>query len=80
MKTYGRTEVLAAVANAFEPSRQAQVLGELARYGVEPHEPECERVQLAIIHLSERKFDRLVQFVETAKKDYRDVLYWAEYM
>ena len=79
MRTFSRAEVLEAVTGAFEPSQQAEVLRELARYGVEPHEHQREQVQIAIVNLSERKFDRLVHFVDAAKKDYRDVLYWTEF-
>ncbi len=68
-----------AVLNLF-PSRSAKaVLDILDLYGVESYESERERVQMAILHLSQGSEDKLLQFVETAKQDYRDVLYWAEY-
>src|SRR5690625_799573 len=38
-----------------------------------------ERVVLAIIKLSSGNLDKLSRFSEDAKKDWRDVLYWAEY-
>ena len=38
-----------------------------------------ERVQLAILKLSDGNEDKLREFVAVAKRDYRDVLFWAEY-
>lgn len=40
---------------------------------------ECERVRKAIIKLSVGSIDGLKYFTKCANKDYRDVLYWAEY-
>ena len=40
---------------------------------------EYERVRKAIINLSAGSIDGLKYFTECANKDYRDVLYWAEY-
>ena len=47
-------------------------------YGVESYERERERVQLAILKLSEGNEEKLGEFVAVAKRDYRDVLFWAE--
>lgn len=70
---------MAAILALF-PSRSAKAVLELLDlYGVESHEPERERVQMAILTLSQGREDKLLQFVEAAKQDYRDVLYWAEY-
>lgn len=77
--SHTRQDVMIAVLNLF-PSRSAKtVLDLLDHYGVEGHEPERERVQMAILSLSQGSEDKLLQFVEAAKQDYRDVLYWAEY-
>ena len=51
----------------------------LDSYGVEPYEQERERVQLAILKLSGGSEEKLREFVAVAKRDYRDVLFWAEY-
>jgi hypothetical protein len=51
----------------------------LSEYGIEAHELEQERVQLAILKLSEGDLSQLHQAVTAAKVDYRDVLAWAEY-
>jgi len=62
-----------------DPAVREQVSAELHRYGQAIHEPEPERVRLAILKLCEARLDRLVELVATAKRDYRDVLMWAEY-
>lgn len=41
--------------------------------------PETPRVHLAVLALSGRKLADLERMVDAANKDYRDVLYWAEY-
>ncbi len=56
-----------------------RVLKLLDTDGLRPHERERERVQLAILKLSEGSEEKLRQNVEVAKRDYRDVLFWAEY-
>ena len=48
-------------------------------YGRESYEQEQIRVRLAILKLSEGNLDNLRLLVESAKRDYRDVLAWAEY-
>jgi hypothetical protein len=37
------------------------------------------RVQLAALKLSGGKLEKLARYIDDAKRDYRDVLYWAEY-
>lgn len=49
------------------------------RYGVESYERERERVQLAILKLSAASEDKVREYMAVAKRDYRDVLFWAEY-
>jgi len=55
------------------------VLELLDTYGLAAHERERERVQLAILKLSDGNEEKLRQNVDVAKRDYRDVLFWAEY-
>jgi hypothetical protein len=74
-----RDEVLAAVEKAFPESSRTRVLESLDNYGIESYERERERVQLAILKLSEGNEEKLREFVVVAKRDYRDVLFWAEY-
>jgi hypothetical protein len=56
-----------------------RVRAALATYGTESHEGEQERVRLAILKLAEGDAAQLPALVATAKRDYRDVLMWAEY-
>lgn len=73
-----REEVVAAVQKTFSESARSPVLELLDTYGVESYERERERVQLAILKLSEGDEEKLREFVAVAKRDYRDVLFWAE--
>ena len=69
-----REDVLAAARGWFGEAELNQVLPLLDQYGSESHEPEVNRVKLAILALSEGKMDKLQYFVKLAKVDYRDVL------
>jgi len=60
-------------------SSWARVLELLDSYGVDPHERERERVQLDIVKLSAGSEEKVREYVAVAKRDYRDVLFWAEY-
>src|SRR5213080_4151662 len=74
-----REEVVAVVQETFPDSAHNRVLELLDSYGVESYERERERVQLAILKLSEGNEEKVREFVAVAKRDYRDVLFWAEY-
>ena len=77
---FTRQHVRSKVQSVFPDRDVDAVMAELDAYGVESHEPERERVQLAILKLSEdQKTDNPGPYVDAAKKDYRDVLAWAEY-
>ena len=73
-----REELIAAVQKTFPERARSRVLELLDSYGVEAYERERERVQLAILKLSEGNEEKLREFVAVAKRDYRDVLFWAE--
>lgn len=75
---HGR-DVLASVRATFPKRSWPGVLDLLNTYGVESYERERERVQLAILKLSEGSENKLREYVAVAKRDYRDVLFWAEY-
>ncbi len=62
-----------------DESRANDVLKLLDQYGIELHERERDRVQLAILKLSEGNLTKLRYYIQVAKTDYRDVLAWAEY-
>src|SRR5438270_10698172 len=74
-----RDDVVTAVKAAFAESDWPRVLELLDGYGIESYERERERVQLAILKLSEGNEEKLREFIAVAKRDYRDVLFWAEY-
>jgi hypothetical protein len=69
-----RDDVVATVRKTFPESAHARVLELLDTYGVESY----ERVQLAILKLSGGSEEKLREFVAVAKRDYRDVLFWAK--
>jgi hypothetical protein len=75
---HSRDEVVAVVQKTFPARARARVVELLDTYGIESYERERERVQLAILKLSERDEEKLREFVGVAKRDYRDVLFWAE--
>jgi len=56
-----------------------RILELLDSYGVDPHERERERVQLDLVKLSAGSEAKMREYVAVAKRDYRDVLFWAEY-
>jgi len=60
-------------------SSWARVLELLDSYGVESYERERERVQLDILKLSTGSEEKVRDYVAVAKRDYRDVVFWAEY-
>jgi hypothetical protein len=62
-----------------DPAERDRVFAQLQRYGQEPYEREAERVRLAILKLCDVRADRVTELVAAAKRDYRDVLMWAEY-
>ena len=77
--THSGDQVVASVEATFPKSGWARVLDLLESYGVESYERERKRVQLAILKLSAGSEEKVREFVAVAKRDYRDVLFWAEY-
>ncbi len=71
--------MLIKIKETFPQEHPEDVLAILDLYGVESHERECERVQLAILKLSNSNVDELLSNIEVAKQDYRDILAYAEY-
>jgi len=74
-----REAVLSAAARVFPTEDLTNIMAALDLYGIESYERERERVQLAILKLSEGNMDKLCHYTGAAKQDYRDVFYWAEY-
>lgn len=63
------------IAKEFSAAEQASVIELLSGYsGLEGG-----RVTWDILELSRGNVEKTRYFVETARKDYRDILYWAEY-
>src|SRR3979490_1856985 len=75
---HSRDEVVAVIEKSYPESSRSRLLEFLDSYGVESYERERERVQLAILKLSEGNEEKLREFVAVAKRDYRDVLFWRE--
>ena len=71
--------VEALVTRLFRPEVRVEATNVLAQYGTQVHEREDIRVRVAALKLSGGSLDRLRELVATAKRDYRDVLAWAEY-
>jgi hypothetical protein len=71
--------VEALVARLFGPEGRAAAINVLAQYGTQAHEREEVRVRVAALKLSDGSLERLRESIASAKRDYRDVLAWAEY-
>jgi hypothetical protein len=76
---HSRDEVMASVQATFPKESWGRVLEMLDSYGVKSYERERERVQLDILKLSVGSEKKVREYVAVAKRDYRDVLFWAEY-
>ena len=76
---HSRDDVVESVQGTFPKSSWARVLELLDSFDVEPCERERERVQGAILKLSAASEAKVREYVAVAKRDYRDVLFWAEY-
>ena len=71
-------DVRAMVINTFSAEFHLDAIDALSRYGIDEHERESGRVQLAILSLCGGSLDRLKELVAEAKMDYRNILYWNE--
>jgi len=74
-----RDGVLEKIAQYWPDVDPQEIMNILDEYGVESSERGRVRVQLAILKLSEGQRDQLTELVRMAKRDYRDVLAYAEY-
>lgn len=79
MVEYSKDLVVAKVKRYFPNEDEEKIIGILNLYGKETSEREWERVQIAILKLSDGNLEKLRKNVEIAKSDYRDVLAYAEY-
>jgi hypothetical protein len=71
--------VLEKIAHYWPEEDPQEILRILDEYGADSSEPGRARVHLAILKLSEGHKNQLPQLVSMAKRDYRDVLAYAEY-
>jgi len=76
--TLSREDVVAAVRAHFPRADVSAILAMLDEYGAQSWERERDRVQRAIVNLSEGDEGKLRYFLDVAKRDYRDVLFWSE--
>ena len=76
--SHSREKVVAAIRASFPRADYGAILALLDAYGVESYERERDRVQIAIVNLSEGDEAKLRYFVDVAKRDYRDVLFWSD--
>ena len=74
---YTRQQVEAEAARIFGKEAVKGIMQLLDQY--HPEGPGGERVHMGILKLSEGDVSKLRHYVEQAQKDFRDILYWAEY-
>ncbi|HZR17800.1 MAG TPA: hypothetical protein VFE51_10775 [Verrucomicrobiae bacterium] len=74
-----RSDVERIVRRDFPSEDFATVMALLDEYGTRSHETEKDRVQLAVLKNAAGSIDELLIQIQTAKRDYRDVVSWAEY-
>jgi hypothetical protein len=75
---HSQEDVLAAIRATFPKGSRTRAWELLETFGPAAHEGERERVQLAILKLSEGNEEKLRQYADVAKRDYRDVLLLAD--
>jgi hypothetical protein len=75
-----RNLVLKKLRDSFpDPTKAAEALSVLDTYGTEAWHREKERVQLALLKISEGDVEKLRLYTRGAQFDYRDTLVPAEY-
>jgi hypothetical protein len=79
LRKFTKSDTARAICNLFPDEDPSRIVRILERYGTETYEYEVDRVRLGILKLSEGNKDKLLQMVELAKTDYRDILFSAEY-
>ncbi|MFZ5569721.1 MAG: hypothetical protein ACOZF0_04925 [Thermodesulfobacteriota bacterium] len=81
MPEYNEKQILLKkVADLFpDPQQQEQAHAVLSEYGKEASDLEPDRVRLAILKLAGADLECLKETTVSAKRDYRDILAWAEY-
>jgi hypothetical protein len=72
-------DVERVVRREFPDEQFAEVMALLNEYGTQKWQRGVPRVQLATLKLAQGSVEKLRTLVESTKRDYRDVLVWAEY-
>lgn len=74
-------QILARKLNELFPDEKTKnhAIAILNEYGKEDYEQEIVRVKLAILKLSGSDQEKIIDFTQSAKLDYRDVLSWTEF-
>jgi hypothetical protein len=73
-----RDELLAAVRIVFGSDAE-EAIRTLDELDLSTWKESRERVQMAVLALSEGGLDKLREFTREASRDYRNVLYWSEF-
>jgi hypothetical protein len=71
--------VVKKVHEMFAPSEYEEVYALLRKYRMGEHKDGTERIHLDILQLSSGSMEKVVQMVNLANTDYRDVIMAAEY-
>lgn len=71
---YRKNQVIFAIRKLFKITEQAEVLKALNL-----DRSDSYRTYLAVLKLSKGNLKEFYNYLEKAEKDYRDVLWWAEY-
>lgn len=79
-RKYTKDNVKRAIKRLFRDGDQDEIYDMVSVYGKEEYEREPERVQMAILKLSDGNIEKLLEHAQMAKLDYRDVLSKAEYV
>ncbi|MGB5178134.1 MAG: hypothetical protein WBP44_05320 [Gammaproteobacteria bacterium] len=77
--TYEKSDLKRVVAREFGTEAMDEVTSILESYGAESWQREPLRVSMACLKLANGDIARLKSFVQSACKDYRDIIAWAEY-
>jgi len=72
------SSVLNRIQRDYAEPHHKEVETTLSTYGEEPYQKEQERVLLYILELSRGNVEKVAELVEHAKRDYRDIILWAE--
>ncbi len=76
---FTRQQILQGVQQHFPQQSPERIMDLLDLYGLEPNEQQRERVQMAILQLSNGDLHRLFELIELAKHDYRSLLHQADH-